>query len=305
MGKKCKKQHLGTGVRMEKFDVLVIGGGPAGVSASIYAKRAGMSVCVFDVGEGKLEKASIIENYYGVLPISGKSLKENGLKQANMLGVDIVNSSVDFVTFDFEHENFVLKSNKKEFVGKSLIIASGDKRVKIDQRLKKFEGKNLSSCAICDGFFFKNKTVGVLGNGAYAMEEAEVLSQVSKKVYVFTNGTTKLKSRGNVEVVCDEIVDFCGDEKLEKVVTKEKSILIDGLFLALETMGAVDVAKKIGVLVKNGNIVVDEKCQTNVKGVFAVGDITGGIKQIATAVYQGMIAGLESAKFVKIFRSEK
>lgn len=299
MGKQCKEKHLETGVGMEKFDVLVIGGGPAGVSASIYAKRSGVTVCVFDMNESKLEKASLIENYYGVLPVSGSALKKTGLKQAKMLGIEVVVGSVDFVSFDFEKGCFVLKANQKEFEGKTLIIASGDKKIEIDERLKKYENKNMSSCAICDGYFYKNKAVGVLGNGTYAMGEAEILSQVAKNVFVFTNGQVNFKSHGNVEVVQDAIEQFVGNEKLEKIVTKEKTICLDGLFLALETMGASDIAKKLGVLLKDGNIVVDEKCKTNVKGVFACGDVTGGIKQVATAVYQGMIAGLESAKLVK------
>ncbi len=299
MGELCEKQHISDGVNMKKYDIIVIGAGPAGISSAIYAKRAGASVCVFDSGEGRLEQAKKIENYYGFLSISGKKLKKDGIKQAQNLGVDVFFSPVDFVENDFENQKFLVKAGGENFQSKAIVIACGQKTQNIDKRLEKFKNKNISSCAICDGFFYKNKTVGVLGNKTYAKEEAEILSNVAKNVLIFTDGETELKNSKNIQVISKKIVDFVGKEKLEEVVLEDQTVKIDGLFLALENMGAIDLANKLGILVKNQNIVVNEKCETNVKGIYSAGDVTNSVKQVATAVYQGMIAGLESSKFVK------
>lgn len=284
---------------MKKYDIIIIGAGPAGISSAIYAKRAGSSVCVFDNGESKLEKAKEIANYYGIASISGSKLKKEGIKQAKALGIDVENCAIDFAEKDFENNCFLLKTEKEEYVSKAVIIASGEKQNKVDSRLEKYEKQNISSCAICDGYFYKGKTVGVLGNGTYALAEAKVLSPLAKKVYIFTDGETKLESQGNIEVITNKIVGFSGKTKLEKVEFENKVVIIDGLFLALGTMDSLDMAKKLGVLAKDNHIVINDKCETNVKGAYSAGDITGGIKQVATAVYQGMIAGLEASKFVK------
>lgn len=281
---------------MKKYDVLVIGGGPAGISSAIYARRAGASVCVFDMGQGKLEQAKKIANYYGICEISGSKLKKMGIKQAEALGVDVVLSEVVYAEKDYENDCFVLKTTTQQYVAKALIIATGEKQNKIDERLVKYQNQNISSCAICDGFFYKNKVVGVLGSGEYAFAEADILSEVARHVYVFANEDTKLKSLANIEVVPAKELEFLGQTKLEYVRAGEEQFEVDGLFVATGTMGALDIAKKLGVLVRDNYIVVDEKCKTNIKGVYSAGDITGGIKQIATAVYQGMVAGLESVK---------
>lgn len=281
---------------MKKYDVLVIGGGPAGISSAIYARRAGVSVCVFDMGQGKLEQAKKIANYYGICEISGSKLKKTGIKQAKALGVDVVLSEVVYAEKDYENDCFVLKTTTQQYVAKALIIATGEKQNKIDERLVKYQNQNISSCAICDGFFYKNKVVGVLGSGEYAFAEADILSKVARHVYVFANEDTKLKSLANIEVVPAKELEFLGQTKLEQVRVGEEQFEVDGLFVATGTMGALDIAKKLGVLVRDNYIVVDEKCKTNIKGVYSAGDITGGIKQIATAVYQGMVAGLESVK---------
>lgn len=281
---------------MKKYDVLVIGGGPAGISSAIYARRAGASVCVFDMWQGKLEQAKKIANYYGICEISGSKLKKMGIKQAKALGVDVVLSEVVYAEKDYENDCFVLKTTTQQYVAKALIIATGEKQNKIDERLVKYQNQNISSCAICDGFFYKNKVVGVLGSGEYAFAEADILSKVARRVYVFANEDTKLKSLANIEVVPAKELEFLGQTKLEYVRVGDEQFEIDGLFVATGTMGALDIAKKLGVLVRDNYIVVDEKCKTNIKGVYSAGDITGGIKQIATAVYQGMVAGLESVK---------
>ena len=276
---------------MKEFDIIVIGGGPAGISSAIYAKRAGASVCVFDSGKSKLEDAKEIANYYGIASISGSKLKKEGTKQAKNLGITIISCPVDEIEKDFDKDIFVLKTAKEEYVSKAVIIASGEKQNAFDERLNKFRLQNISGCAICDGFLYKGKIVGVLGEKSYALAEAKILSPLAKKVYVFTNGESNLKGQGNIEIVNGEISSFDGKA--------DKKYKIDALFVAVGEMDSLDMARKLGILTKDNHIVINEKCETNVKGVYAAGDITGGIKQVATAVYQGMVAGLESSKYVR------
>lgn len=284
---------------MKEFDIIVIGGGPAGISSAIYAKRAGASVCVFDSGKSKLEDAKEIANYYGIALISGSKLKKEGIKQAKNLGITIISCPVDEIEKDFDKDIFVLKTTKEEYVSKAVIIASGEKQNAFDERLNKFRLQNISGCAICDGFLYKGKIVGVLGEKSYALAEAKILSPLAKKVYVFTNGESDLKGQGNIEIVNGEISSFDGKLNLEEVCVAYKKYKIDALFVAVGEMDSLDMARKLGILTKDNHIVINEKCETNVKGVYAAGDITGGIKQVATAVYQGMVAGLESSKYVR------
>lgn len=284
---------------MKEFDIIVIGGGPAGISSAIYAKRAGASVCVFDSDKSKLEDAKEIANYYGIASISGSKLKKEGIKQAKNLGITIISCPVDEIEKDFDKDIFVLKTTKEEYVSSSVIIASGEKQNAFDERLNKFRLQNISGCAICDGFLYKGKIVGVLGEKSYALAEAKILSPLAKKVYVFTNGESDLKGQGNIEIVNGEISSFDGKVKLEEVCVADKKYKIDALFVAVGEMDSLDMARKLGILTKDNHIVINEKCETNVKGVYAAGDIAGGIKQVATAVYQGMVAGLESSKYVR------
>ena len=285
---------------MEKFDIIVIGGGPAGVSSAIYATRAGSSVCVFDDNRSKLKEAKDIANFYGFEKISGEKLFQKGKKQLKELGIREEEISIDFIEKDFERNVFILKASGKDFEAKAVILATGLKSEAVDKRLEKFAKKNISKCAVCDGFFYKGKDVAVLGSQNYALEEAKILSQVCKNVYILADKKCNFESKDNIIVIRENIVEFVGNDNLEKIVFENnKQIQIDGLFIATGQMGASDIATKLGVVQKNGRIVVNQNCETNIAGLYAVGDITEGLCQVSKAVYQGTIAGLESSKYVK------
>ena len=147
------------------YDVIVIGAGPAGISASLYAKRSNMNVLVLYNGESNLEKATEIENYYGFVDgISGKELYENGIKQAKNLGVEIRNEEVLYL--EKKQENFKVNTADNEYLSKTVIIATGNKKLKPNIKgIEEFDGKGISYCAICDGFFYRNKNVAIIGNG--------------------------------------------------------------------------------------------------------------------------------------------
>lgn len=276
------------------YDVIIIGSGPAGISASLYTKRANLSTLVIAKGMGTLDKVKKIENYYGFAePISGEKIFEAGIKQAKRLGVEFAKEEI--VRIDW-NESFSVEGVNHAWQAKVVILATGASRntSKI-KGVKELEGKGVSYCATCDAFFYKGKDVAVLGNGDYALHEASVLIPIANSVTMFTNGEKMVENRDiTIEVEEKPIREVRGYEKIEEIAfedeTKRK---IDGLFIALGTASSSDLARKIGAQINEKNeIKVNEKMETTVPGLLACGDCTGGILQISKAVYEGTRAGL-------------
>lgn len=281
------------------YDCIIIGSGPAGVSASLYIARAGLKVLIISKNQGALNKAEKIENYYGLQNgITGKELKDIGIKQAQNLGVDFLEKEV--VSLKYEKNMYeVIIANpgiKDKYLAKNVILATGINRNKPKIiGLEKFEGRGISYCAICDANFFRNKNVGVLGNGDYAISEIEELLPIVRSVTLFTNGIEPVEYRKNeIEINKKEIRSFNGENVIEEIEFKDKtSKKIDGIFIAQGVATSTDLARKLGVLTKDNYIKVNEKMQTSLPNLYACGDCTGGVLQISKAVYEGMIAGLE------------
>ena len=169
------------------YDVIIIGAGPAGISASIYAKRANLSVLVLYYGESNLEKAEKIDNYYGFENgIEGTTLYQTGIKQAENLGIYVKKEEVINIE---KIDNFKVYGLNNEYESKALIISTGNKKLRPNIiGIEKFEGKGISYCAICDGFFYRNKNVAIIGNGEFALHEAEDLKNIVAKITILTNG---------------------------------------------------------------------------------------------------------------------
>ena len=279
------------------YDVIIIGSGPAGISASLYAKRRKLSVLVISKGKGALEKTDKIENYYGFPNgISGDELYENGFNQAKMLGVDMIEDEVVSLIY---MENFEVDTINSNYKAKSVILATGANRITPNIKgVREFEGKGVSYCAICDAFFYKGKNVAVLGNGNYAIHEMEQLKPVVNSVTILTNGEKIVENRDvNVEVDDRKIREFRGDSQIQEVEFEDGAKQpINGIFIALGTASSNDLARKIGARIENNHIVVNENMETTVPGLFACGDCTGGLLQISKAVYEGAKAGLSVLK---------
>ncbi len=273
--------------------LIIIGAGPAGISAALYAKRANIDVLVIYMDKSSLLMAKEIENYYGIESISGKELFETGLRQAERLGIELVKDEVISLGYSDAYE-VITKNNT--YKTKALILANGAYRnIPPVKGVKEYEGLGVSYCAVCDGFFYRQKVVAVLGNGAYAYHEAEYLKNLAKEVIILTNGKEiseeKLKE---FKVIQDKIETVGGDGKLEFVSFKDQRLAIDGLFVALGTAGSADLARKIGIMVdENNKIVTDENMRTNVPLIYAVGDTTKGLLQVAKAVYEGALAATD------------
>ena len=281
-------------------EVIIIGGGPAGISASLYTARAGIKTKIIVKDGGALVKADKIENYYGFEnPISGEELISAGMNQSKRLGTDIIKDEV--ISIGYEN-NFIVKTINGEYNADSVILATGaNRKVPKIAGIDTYEGKGVSYCAVCDGFFYRGKDVAVFGNGEYALSEAMELLPIVKSVTIITDGmdlTTKIPD--NINIITKETEKFTGADYLEKILFKDgTSLSVSGVFIALGTAGSVDFAKKLGAETNGKNIIADENMATNIPGLYAAGDCTGGMFQIAKAVYEGAKAGIESVKYLK------
>lgn len=273
-------------------DVIIIGAGPAGISAAVYAKRGGLDVIVIAKGAGALLKAERIENYYGFgSPVSGKELFDSGVAQAGRLGIEVVSDEVLSLDFD---GGFTAKCTSGEYKAKRAVLATGVSRPapKIPN-LKELEGRGVSYCAVCDAFFFRGKSVAVLGAGEYALEESEVLLKTASNVTLLTNGAApEAKFDERIKIVTSPLASVDGEGRVTGVTLKSgEQIALDGIFIAMGTAGATALARKLGAALAGNSVVVDENGETTVKGLFAVGDCTGGMLQVAKAVYEGARTG--------------
>ncbi len=285
-------------------DAIVIGAGPAGISASLYIKRAGHDVLVLYKDNGALEKATKIENYYA-LPATGKQIAMQGIKQAQDLGIEIRKEEVVEIEYDYEQKFFNVKADK-QYQTKTVVLATGNNRKTLNiEGIKELEGKGISYCAVCDAFFYKNKDVAIVGNGRYAINEINHLKNVVNSIVLLTQGENPPDTRGEIEVIPKKIVKIEGKNKVEDVIfednTKRK---LDGIFIALGTANATDFGKKLGLNIQQNNIIVDNQMQTNMPGIFACGDCTGGLLQISKAVYEGTKAGLSVIDYLRKIKEE-
>ena len=282
------------------YDSIVIGKGPAGISASIYIKRAGLNPLVIGKDGGALEKTKQIDNYYGFENgIDGESLILKGIKQAENMDIQIETDEVIDVKLE---DYFRVFTRNAEYKAKTLIIATGSNRKapKI-KGIEELEGKGVSYCATCDAFFYRNKEVAVIGSGDYAIHEAMELMPIANKVTILTNGEKIIENRSSeININDKKIKEIRGDQKVEKIEFEDKTNLdISGIFIAIGVASSTDLAKKIGAVVDGNNIKVDKEMKTNVPGLYACGDCTGGLLQICKSVYEGAQAGISVIQYLR------
>lgn len=297
---------------MEMEHVVIIGAGPAGISAALYTARGNLDPLVIHTGIGALEKAEKIENYYGLeKPLSGQELFDRGISQAKALGVRVMETQVLGISgFD----TFTIRTTDGEIETESVILATGSKRAAPSiPGLREYEGKGVSYCAICDAFFYRGKQVAVLGNSDFALHEAEQLKNVTPSVTIYTNGEEPEFSRAHdIQVNTMKIQSVEGentvsglrmDQDMSTLDCKDRKDSFypaDGIFVALGTAGSAEIARQMGAeLTEKGNIRVNQEMETTIPGLFAAGDCTGGLLQVATAVSEGCVAGISAGKYIR------
>ncbi len=282
-------------------DMLILGYGPAGVSAALYGLRSNLDVQLVGKDGGSLEKAHLIENYYGLeKPLTGPELIEVGKKQALALGAKIADDEITDLMFD--GQEFVATGLKGEYRGKVCVMATGSARKKTPlPGMAEMEGHGVSYCAVCDAFFYRQKNVAVMGSGEYALHEATELLQVVGSVTLLTNGAPLTATfPETVKIETRKLKGLVGEGAFKGVQFEDGSeTAFDGLFVALGSANATDLALKAGAAFDNGKLVLDENQMTTVPGLYAAGDCIGGILQVSTAVGEGATAGMAAIKYLR------
>ena len=309
---------------MEKIsNVVIIGSGPAGYTAAIYASRAGLKPLLISGLEpgGQLTITTDVENYPGFEdPIQGPWLMEQMKKQAVVFGTDIINDYVKEV--NFQEVPFVIKTEKEVFKSHSVVIATGAKAKWLNiSGEKEFMGFGVSACATCDGFFFKNKKVAVVGGGNTAIEEALFLSNLCEKVFLIHRRQKlraekilqdRLNEKKNIEIIWNsEVKEVIGDNS-KKCITGVKiynnanqqlsTLNIEGFFVAIGHAPATDLFKKKLKMDDDGYIITSpDSTKTNIDGIFAAGDVTDKIyRQAVTAAGMGCMSAIEAEGFLNL-----
>ncbi|MHA1687310.1 MAG: NAD(P)/FAD-dependent oxidoreductase [Candidatus Heimdallarchaeaceae archaeon] len=303
-------------VPVEK-DLGVIGLGPAGLTAAIYASRSGLSTVAIgkDYG-GQMALALEIENYPGFEKISGIELADRMKDQAEKFGATIAFGEVSSVKRQ-EDGRFFIKTDMGNYIVKALILATGGRHRELDvPGEKEFIGKGVSYCATCDAAFFKEKVVIVAGSGDAAATGVLALSDVgAKKVYWASRSDylkcekvyiERARERDNIEILfLKQIAEIKGTNTVEEVVfTDGTSLEVDGVFVEIGSIPNTEIAVSLGCELESGLIKVNESMKTNVPGVFAAGDVTSMIKnplcrQITTSVGQGTVAAITASQYLQ------
>ncbi len=303
---------------IKNIDLIIIGSGPAGLAAAIYAGRANLSTLVLEnqyVG-GQVKTSYMIENYPGFNSISGDELAKKFEEHALSVGVEI--EEFDTIqSISFENNEKVIETEDYIYKPKAIIIATGasPKKLPIENE-EKFAGKGIHYCAVCDGAMYKDSIVGIVGGGNSALEEALFLSNIVKKVYIirrkdyFTGEKTSLEKVENnpkIEILYNyDLVNVEGDNLVNKAIIKntktseEKEIELEAIFGYIGTEPKIELIKDKVETDNYGYIKVNRDMKTNIDGVYAIGDVTDKkYRQITTAVSDGTIAALEASKYIE------
>lgn len=296
-------------------DVIIVGSGPAGMSAAVYGKRAGLSVLVIEkvyYGTGQVAESSHVDNYLGLPGINGYELGEKFRSHAEGLGVEFKDGEV--IRFEKAADRwYVHLKNGENLESKTVVYAAGagHRHLGVPGE-EEFSGKGVSYCATCDGAFFKGKDVAVVGGGNTAMDDAIYLSDICNKVYlvhrrdVFRGDTTtlmKLKETDNIELVVPaKVQEVKGEQAVTELHLEDgRSLEVSGVFVAVGMQPATDLLQGIVLLDGNGYIIADETGKTSAAGFFAAGDVrTKELRQIITAVADGANAATSAEKYIRL-----
>jgi thioredoxin reductase (NADPH) len=304
---------------MDIQDLIIIGGGPAGLTAGIYAGRAKLKTLLFtgSPSSSQLMLSEIIDDFPGFPEkLSGRELLQKMITQTRKFEIEIIEKNV--VSVDFQKKPFVVRTNDgNEYLSKSVIVATGASNRWLGlEKEKELIGKGVSVCAVCDGFFFKDKVVAVIGGGDSAIENAVTLTKYAQKVFIIHRRDKFRAAKGlqeeilnnpKIEIIWNTVVsEIKGDNVLKEIVienmnTKEKEPLkLDGLFLAIGYKPATDIVKGQLQLNEDGSIKIIDNTKTSVNGVFAAGDVCDDkYKQAIVAAGWGAMALLDADKWLR------
>ena len=292
------------------YDLIIIGGGPAGLTSLIYALRGGINTILIEsnpYGCGQISLTERVDNYPGLYGISGFDLGDKFIEHAASLGGTIVSDTASRIEKTNDGDFVVHTSSSKEYKAKTVIYALGAKHRKLDiAGEEKYAGKGVSYCATCDAMFFKNKDVAVIGGGDTALGDALTLAKLSKKVYLIHRrdefrgariNVERVKNTNNIELVLNSIpLEIQGKERVESLLLNSKTLTVDGVFVAIGEVPNSALIKDLADIDKSGYVITDSDCQTKTKGLYAVGDVRAKrLRQVVTAVSDGAVAATSIA----------
>ena len=296
----------------KEYDLIIIGGGFTGYSAAIYAKRYNLKTLVIAKERGGLiTQTHLVENYPGFISLTGQELANNLENHVKANNVEIFDDNVSEI--EKKGDYFYLKTNfqEKHFKSKAIVLGTGTKHRHLNAPGEnEFMGKGVSYCATCDGLFFKNKIVGIVGGSDSAAKEAMVLAQNSSKVYMFARhklraepiNADRIRKIKNIEVIENvQVKEIKGTNLVEKVILDNgKEIEIQGIFIAIGMLPQNDLAKQLNCnLNDKGEVIIDNLSRTSIEGVFAGGDLTeGNFKQGIIGAAQGSAAGYSAFEYI-------
>lgn len=301
---------------MKTIDIIVIGAGTAGLTAAIYGQRAGRHVLLLEEGMygGQIVNTPEIENYPGIQQISGFQFAMNLYEQATALGAELETGKVVEITENGDHK--IVRTEQAEYSCGAVIIATGAKNRKLGiQGEKALVGRGISYCAACDGAFYKDKTVAVVGGGNTALGDADYLANGCRQVYLIhrreefrgdASLAERLKQRENVTCIMNAVVtDVRVGERLEKIIVENvalkepQELSVDGLFVAIGQVPENQAFANLVELDARGYIVAGEDCKTKTSGVYAAGDCrTKAVRQLTTAAADGAVAALAACEYL-------
>ena len=300
------------------FDVIILGGGPAGFSAGLYASRANLSAAIIDISMlgGQPSNYLELENYLGFNKIGGYELMEKFENHADVFGVEKFPMQ-EIISVDLISNPKIIKTKEGEFLGKSVIIATGAKPMKLGVKgEEKFIGRGVSYCAVCDGAFYQDKVVAVVGGGNSAVEEAMYLTRFASKVYII-HRRDELRAdkiiqdrafqNSKIEFIWNSVVEeIQGDEIVKSVIIKNvnnsnfSNISIDGIFPYIGINPNVDFINGQIAQDSRGFILTDNTMKTSLEGVYAIGDVRNTpLRQVITAVSDGAVGAVYASKYVQ------
>jgi thioredoxin reductase (NADPH) len=300
---------------MVDYDIIVVGVGPAGLCAGLYAARRNLKVLVIgEVLGGQMSLAHIVENYLGVEPMSGVDLAEKMKKQAEKFGCEV---KIDTVKgFELKGEIKKIKTSEKEYTCKVVIFSTGSHYRKMDvENEEKFIGKGVSYCSTCDGPLFKGKKVAVIGGSDSSITAALYLNEIASETYLIHRKDQLRAEEVNQKKIVDSSVKIIwnsviekieGDQVVKKIIIKDvktnetREIELDGIFVEIGEIPTTEIVKSAGVEVNERNFIkVNEKFETNIEGVYAAGDVVGTFAQIITAASDGAQAATNAYLYLK------
>lgn len=290
------------------FDVIIIGSGPAGVTAGIYASRHNLKTILIaeNIGGQLSDKAVLIENYTGFNSISGIDLAQKF--DEHLSAQENIQFEFDIVSNIEKKQNFIVN---EKYEGKTVIVAAGSKPRKLNIKgEEEFIGKGVSYCALCDGPLFKEKKVAIIGGGNAGFETALYLSEIVEEVYLLEKGDyfvadeinqKKVKNNSKIKTILNaNIKEIKGDDFVKSIKYNDAEIEIDGVFIYAGRESKVDFLGNLVDFNKRGEIIVDEDKETKTKGLFAAGDVTNSkVKQIICAASDGAIASISAYNYIK------